>query len=72
MYQKLYIKLLNTLKAEMEYIKRIDVADKSDKMLDILHCMQVLQHYEELEPIIAEYLDNKAKKSKWANEEERS
>lgn len=67
MYKELEMKLFNTLKGEFDYIqKQEDTKDeKSGKMMDIFHMQQIITNFDELEPIIADYLNRKAKKERW-------
>lgn len=67
MYKELEMKLFNTLKGEFDYIqKQEDTKDeKSGKMMDIFHMQQIITNFDELEPIIADYLNQKAKKERW-------
>lgn len=66
MYKELEMKLFNTLKGEFDYIqKQEDTKDeKSGKMMDIFHMQQIITNFDELEPIIADYLNQKAKKER--------
>lgn len=67
MYKELEMKLFNTLKGEFDYIqKQEDTKDeKSGKIMDIFHMQQIITNFDELEPIIADYLNQKAKKERW-------
>lgn len=67
MYKELEMKLFNTLKGEFDYIqKQEDTKDeKSGKMMDIFHMQQIITNFDELEPIIADYLNKKARKEKF-------
>lgn len=67
MYKELETKLLNTLKAEFDYVKKNENGknNRLEKMNDIYHIQQILANFDELEPIIAEYLNNKAKKGRF-------
>lgn len=67
MYKELEMKLFNTLKGEFDYIqKQEDTKDeKSGKIMDIFHMQQIITNFDELEPIIADYLNKKARKEKF-------
>lgn len=67
MYKELEMKLFNTLKGEFDYIqKQEDTKDeKSRKIMDIFHMQQIITNFDELEPIIADYLNKKARKEKF-------
>lgn len=67
MYKELETRLVNTLKAEYDYVKEheTNIDDKRKKMFDIFHMQQVLLNFDELEPVIADYLNKKAKKEKF-------
>ena len=67
MYKELEMKLFNTLKGEFDYIQKQEGTkdEKSGKMMDIFHMQQIITNFDELEPIIADYLNQKAKKERW-------
>lgn len=67
MYKELKVKLANTLKAEFDYVRthENEQKDRLSKMGDIYHLGQVIEHFDELEPIIADYLNKKARKEKF-------
>lgn len=67
MYKELERKLTNVLKAEFNYIKthENDKNKRLNRMNDIFHITQVLANFDELEPIIADYLNKKARKEKF-------
>lgn len=67
MYKELKVKLANTLKAEFDYVRTHENSSNKrlDKMNDIYHLGQVIEHFDELEPIIADYLNKKARKEKF-------
>ena len=67
MYKELETRLVNTLKAEYDYVKEheTNIDDKRKKIFDIFHMQQVLLNFDELEPVIADYLNKKAKKEKF-------
>ena len=41
---------------------------KLSKLNDILHMVQILDHYEELEPLIANHINEKAQENKFRSE----
>ena len=67
MYKELEMKLFNTLKGEFDYIQKQEGTndEKSGKMMDIFHMQQIITNFDELEPIIADYLKQKDKKERW-------
>lgn len=67
MYKELEKKLTNVLKAEFDYVKtnENDKNKRLNRMNDILHITQVLANFDELEPVIADYLNKKARKEKF-------
>lgn len=67
MNKELEAKLSNTLKSEFEYVKKHekDKNKRVEKMGNIINLQQVLNNYDELEPVIAEYLNKKAEKERW-------
>ena len=67
MYKELEMKLFNKLKGEFDYIQKQEGTkdEKSGKMMDIFHMQQIITNFDELEPIIADYLNQKAKKERW-------
>ena len=67
MYKELETRLVNTLKAEYDYVKEheTNIDDKRKKIFDIFHMQQVLLNFDELEPVIADYLNKKARKEKF-------
>ena len=67
MYKELEKKLTNVLKAEFNYVKthENDKNKRLNRMNDIFHISQVLANFDELEPIIADYLNKKARKEKF-------
>lgn len=67
MYKELETRLVNTLKVEYDYVKEheTNIDNKRKKMFDIFHMQQVLLNFDELEPVIADYLNKKARKEKF-------
>lgn len=67
MYKELEKKLTNVLKAEFDYVKthENDKNKRLNRMNDIFHITQVLANFDELEPVIADYLNKKARKEKF-------
>lgn len=67
MYKELETRLVNTLKAEYDYVKEheTNIDNKRKKMFDIFHMQQVLLNFDELEPVIADYLNKKARKERF-------
>lgn len=67
MNNELKTKLSNVLKAEFDYIKRTET-DKAvliQKMGDIYHMQKIINNFDELEPVIAEYLNKKAERERF-------
>ena len=67
MYKELETRLVNTLKAEYDYVKEheTNIDNKRKKMFDVFHMQQVLLNFDELEPVIEDYLNKKARKEKF-------
>lgn len=67
MYKELKIKLANTLKAEFDYVRKHENGqiNRLNKMNDIFRIEQIIENFDELEPIIADYLNKKARKEKF-------
>lgn len=67
MNKELETKLFNVLKAEFNYVRthENDQNKRLTKMNDIFHVTQILANFDELEPIIADYLNKKARKEKF-------
>lgn len=67
MYKELERKLTNVLKAEFNYIKthENDKNKRLNRMNDIFHITQVLANFDELEPIIADYLNKRAEEERF-------
>lgn len=67
MYKELKVRLINSLKAEADYVTKFenDKNIKFNKMNDILNLTKVIENYEELEPAIAKAVVELAKKEKW-------
>lgn len=67
MYEELKIKLGNVLEGEMDYVIRseTDNKEKFKKLNDIMNMTRILSDFEELEPVIAEYINKQAQKKKW-------
>jgi len=67
MNNELKTKLSNVLKAEFDYIKRTETDQTLllQKMGDIYHMQKIINNFDELEPVIANYLNKKAEKEKF-------
>lgn len=67
MYKELKTRITNTLKAEFDYVRTHEKGSNNrlDKMNDIYHIGQIIENFDELEPIIADYLNKKARKEKF-------
>ena len=67
MNKELETKLTNVLKAEFDYVKthENDKIRRLGKMNDIYHLQQIIFNFDDLELIIAEYLNKKAEKERW-------
>ena len=67
MYLELKTRLMNSLKAEADYINKseTDKKQKLKKLNDILNVVKVIENYEEIEPDIAKAINNLANKEKW-------
>ena len=60
-------KLINVLKAEARQIlvSKETRLEKLEKMNDIDHLLKIIQNYDELEPVLAKYFEEKHNKEKW-------
>ena len=67
MNKELETKLTNVLKAEFDYVRKHenDVNLRLQKMYDIFHMQQVILNFDELEPVIKDYINKKAEKEKF-------
>lgn len=67
MYLELKTRLMNSLKAEADYINKAetDKKQKLKKLNDILNIVKVIDNYEKIEPDIAKAINNLANKEKW-------
>lgn len=67
MYKELKIRLMNSLKAELDYVAQheSDNSTKFDKLLQIKNMMLIIEQYEEIEPTLAKTINNIAEKKKW-------
>lgn len=67
MYKELKIRLMNSLKAELDYVAQheSDNPTKFDKLLQIKNMMLIIEQYEEIEPTLAKTINNIAEKKKW-------
>ena len=67
MNNELKTKLSNVLKAEFDYIKRTETDQilRLKKMGDVYHMQQIISNFDELEPVIANYLNEKAERERF-------
>ena len=70
MYLELKTRLMNSLKAELDYITKFetDKMTKFDKMLQIKNMMLLLGQYEEIEPAIEKAINDLAQKKRFEEE----
>ncbi len=70
MYLELKTRLMNSLKAELDYITKFetDKMTKFDKMLQIRNLIKLIENYEELEPSLAKAINEIARKKKFEGE----
>ncbi len=70
MYLELKTRLINSLKAELDYITKFetDKMIKFDKMLQIKNMMLLLEQYEEIEPAIQKAINELAQKKRFEEE----
>lgn len=70
MYLELKTRLMNSLKAELDYVTKFgtDKMTKFDKMLQIKNMMLLLGQYEEIEPAIEKAINDLAQKKKFEEE----
>ena len=67
MYQELKTKLMNSLKAELDYVSKFenDKIKKYEKLLQIKNIMLLIEQYDEVEPAIQKAINELAEKKKW-------
>lgn len=67
MNKELETKLTNVLKAEFDYVKKTENNQilRLQKMGDIYHMQQIINNIDELEPVIADFLNKKAEKGRF-------
>ena len=70
MYLELKTRLMNSLKAELDYVAKFetDKMTKFDKMLQIKNMMLLLEQYEKLEPAIQKAINELAQKKRFEEE----
>lgn len=70
MYPELKTRLMNSLKAELDYVTKFetDKTTKFDKMLQIKNIMLLLEQYEEIEPTIAKTINELGQKKRFEEE----
>lgn len=70
MYKELKTKLINSLKAELDYVAKFetDPITKFDKMLKIKNMMLLLEQYEQIEPTIQKAINELAQKKRFEEE----
>ena len=59
--------LNETLKSEATYIMRTDedILIKIDRMNEVINMQKIIENYEELQPVLKKFFDEKALKDKW-------
>jgi len=67
MYKELKEKVCKLLVEETDkiYDSDINIVQKLEKQNDVLNLMKVIEHYEELEPMIAKHLNDKAREERF-------
>ena len=65
MDKELKMKLCKVLKEEFDNVKQDENDTKIQKLWDIHHLMQIIERFEELEPVIADYINRKAEKDRF-------
>lgn len=67
MDKEIKLKLENVLKAEAENVLKNETNKykKIDKMNTLFNLSKIINNYDELEPILAEYFNRKAEKWRW-------
>ena len=70
MDNKLKKRLFSNLEEEASYIMRSDakISEKIERMNDVINLTKIIENYEELEPLLKKYFEDKAKKEKWNND----
>lgn len=64
-------KLNNILRTDAERTleNEKDINEKVERMNDLFNLKKILDNYDELEPVLKKYFDEKAIKEKWGKEE---
>ena len=59
--------LNEALKSEATYIMRTDedISIKIDRMNEVINMQKIIENYEELQPILKKFFDEKVQKEKW-------
>lgn len=67
MQKQLIEKMLKTLNDEFKKVDEEDISTevKFEKIVDISNMIKVLENFDELEPVIADFLNKKARKEKF-------
>lgn len=67
MTKDLQIKLGNVLKAEADYINKTeeDIQSRFIRMNEILNLMKIIENYDELEPVLKKYFQEKADRDRF-------
>ena len=70
MNKNLYDKIYNILEEQARQIIDADeeIIEKVKQMNEVANLMNIIDHFEELEPILKKYFKEKADKEKWNNE----
>lgn len=70
MYPELKTRLMNSLKAELDYVSKFenDKIKKYEKLLQIKNMMLLIEQYEEIEPGIAQIINYRAQKKRFEEE----
>ena len=70
MYKELKTRLMNSLKAELDYVTKFetDKMTKFDKMLQIKNMMLLIEQYDEIEPAIQKAINELAQKKRFKEE----
>lgn len=70
MNKNLYDKIYNVLEEQARQIIDSDeeITEKVKQMNEVANLMNIIDHFEELEPILKKYFKEKAEKEKWDNE----
>ena len=61
-------KIINVLKAEADYVNTHEKDKKAKiiKLNEIMNLLKIIENFDELEPVLVKFFEEKAKKQKWS------